>query len=77
MKVVFKVGYYLGTASFYLGLGLLLYNFKSSLLSAANPSWRSGINGGMWTLCYGFDSYSRYYGYSWKIEGTYTFMTIF
>ena len=38
MKVVFKVGYYLGTASFYLGLGLLLYNFKSSLLSAANPS---------------------------------------
>ena len=69
-----KVGHCLGMAGFYLGLGLLLFNFKSSLPSAANLYWRSGLDGGLRTLCCGFDSYSRYSEYSIKIE--LTFMSI-
>ena len=38
--------HWLEPVSFYLGLGLLLYSFKSIHCSPANPQWRSGIGDG-------------------------------
>ena len=64
--------------SFYLGLGLLLYSFKSSQLSPANPQWRSGIGNDLRSPPSGirylhtlFCSFS-----SLKVEETYTFKNI-
>ena len=41
-----RVKHCIEPVSFYLGLGLLLYSFKSNHCSPANPQWRSGIGDG-------------------------------
>ena len=43
LTIVIRVKHWLQTVSFYLGLGLLLYSFKSNQCSPANAQWRNGI----------------------------------
>ena len=49
----------LETVRFYLGLGLLLYSFKSNQSRTGNPQRRSGVGDGLQALRSRFDSYSR------------------
>ena len=49
----------LETVRFYLGLGLLLYSFKSNQSTTGNPQRRSGVGDGLQALRSRFDSYSR------------------
>ena len=64
--------------SFYLGLGLLLYSFKSNQLSPPNPPWRSGIGDGLLSPPSGIQYLHTLFCFfsSLKVEETYTFKNI-
>ena len=78
LKILFRVKHCLEKVSFYLGLGLLLYNFKSNQLSPPNPQWRSGIGDGLLSPPSGIQYLHTLFCFfsSLKVEEAYTFKNI-
>ena len=62
--------------SFYLGLRVLLFIFKSNQFSPGNPQWRSEVGDGPQTLRSAILTHAFLTLFLLKIEETYTFLTI-